>query len=238
VSESLRAAAARTQQKLEAQWRQNAIRDDGWFDATVPCGAGTPPWPGDTPFACGWTLRIATGGSVNLSSITMSPHIGTHADAPLHVQDGARDSDAIPVQPFNGLVHIVDVRDLTGPISRAQLAERLAVVEPVRLFLRTGHSIAEGRFPFSWPWLDAEVATDLARRGLTLLGTDAPSVDHKESKTLDTHHALFNHGANVLENLDLRDVTPGAYELRALPMRLQGADAAPVRALLRMIQPD
>lgn len=235
MSESMRTAAARAQQQLERDWRTASARDDGWFDATVPCGAGTPPWPGDTPFSCGWTLRLATGGSVNLSTITTSPHVGTHADAPLHVRDGGRDSDGIPVLPFNGLVHIVDVRDLTGPVTRAQLIERLPVAEPTRLFLRTGQSVAEGRFPFAWCWLAADVAADLAQRGLTLLGTDAPSVDAKDSKTLDTHHALFDHGANVLENLDLRDVTPGAYELRALPMRLQGADAAPVRALLRAV---
>lgn len=237
MSEARRAAAARAQQQLEADWRRS-VRDDGWFDATVPCGPGTPPWPGDTPFDCGWTLRIATGASVNLSSVTMSPHVGTHADAPLHVKEGGRPSDAIPVQPFNGLVHVVDVRDLTGAITRAQLAERLPVAEPARLLLRTGQSVAEGRFPFVWPWLDAALAVDLTQRGLVLLGTDAPSVDDKDSKTLDTHHALFDHAACVLENLDLRDVTPGAYELRALPMRLQGLDAAPVRALLRAVPTD
>jgi arylformamidase len=233
VSVARRAVAARDQQRLEEEWRIAARRDDGWFDATVPCAAGTPPWPGDTPFSCGWTLQIADGASVNLSHVTMSPHVGTHTDAPMHVKDGARPSDCIPVQPFNGLVHVVDVRDLQGAIVAAQLAERFAVANPTRLFLRTGASVAEGRFPFDWPWLDATVAANLARRGLTLLGTDAPSVDHRESKTLETHHALFDHDACVLENLDLRDVTPGAYEVRALPMRWQGLDAAPVRVLLR-----
>jgi arylformamidase len=236
VSEARRSAAARALQ-LETAWRNAAARDDGWFDATVHCGPGTPPWPGDTPYSCGWTLRIAAGGSVNLSSVTMSPHVGTHADAPLHVRDGGRPSDALPVPPFNGLVHVVDVRDIGDVITRAQLAERLPVAEPARLILRTGQSVAEGRFPLAWAWLDAEVAADLARRGLVLLGTDAPSVDHKDARTLATHHALFDHGAHVLENLDLRDVTPGMYELRALPMRLQGADAAPVRALLRAVPP-
>ena len=233
MSETRRTAAAREQQRLEAEWQRAAARDDGWFDATVPCGPGTPPWPGDTPFSCGWTMQIAHGDSVNLSHVTMSPHVGTHADAPLHVKPGGRASDCIPVQPFNGLVHIIDVRDLVGAITREQLGERLKVADVARLFLRTGACVAEGRFPFEWPWLDAGLAADLARRGLTLLGTDAPSVDDKDSKTLSTHHALFDHGANVLENLDLRDVTPGSYELRALPMRWSALDAAPVRALLR-----
>jgi arylformamidase len=236
MSKALRAAAEQEMQRLEVEWRTVATRDDGWFDASVPCAPGTPPWPGDTPFSCGWTMRLADGDSVNLSSLTMSPHVGTHADAPLHVKEGGRPSDAIPVQPFNGLVHVVDVRDLTGVITLEMLRERLRVEEPVRVLLRTGASVAEGRFPDAWPWLDATAAAHLASRGLRLLGTDAPSVDARDSKSLDTHHALFDGGAQVMETLDLRDVTPGPYELRALPMRVQGLDAAPVRALLRPIR--
>jgi len=60
-------------------------------------------------------------------------------------------------------------------------------------------------------------------------------VDGRESKTLDVHHELFGGGACNLENLDLRAVAPGAYELSAAPVRLVGLDAAPVRALLRVV---
>ena len=235
MSESLRAAAARETQRLEKEWRDGTSREEGWFDATIPCAPSTPPWPGDTPMSCGWTMRLADGESVNLSAITMSPHVGTHADAPLHVRDGARASDSLPVPHFNGLVHVIDVRDLTGAITLQMLGDRLRVSEPMRVFLRTGASVAEGRFPLSWAWLDDSAAAALAIRGLRLLGTDAPSVDARDSKTLLTHHACFDHGASVLENVDLRDVSPGTYELRALPMRLQGLDAAPVRALLRPV---
>jgi arylformamidase len=83
--------------------------------------------------------------------------------------------------------------------------------------------------------LPAAVARVLTQRGLRLLGMDAPSVDERESRALDVHHALFDGGAYVLENLDLRDVRPGRYELIALPQRLGGLDAAPVRALLREV---
>jgi arylformamidase len=235
MSEPMRAAAARESQRLENEWRDGVAGDEGWFDATVPCTPNTPPWPGDTPMSCGWTMRRSEGESVNVSTITMSPHVGTHADAPLHVRDGAQASDSLAIPHFNGLVHVVDVRDLKSSITLAMLSERLRVPEPLRVFLRTGASVAEGRFPPSWPWLDDAAAAALAQRGLRLLGTDAPSVDARDSKTLLTHHACFDHGASVLENVDLRDVSPGTYELRALPMRLQGLDAAPVRALLRSV---
>nr|WP_148306329.1 cyclase family protein [Gemmatirosa kalamazoonensis] len=102
-----------------------------------------------------------------------------------------------------------------------------------RLLLRTGRTIATGTFPHDWPWLSTACVRALAARGLVLLGVDAPSVDARESKTLDTHHALFDAGAFNVENLDLRAASAGRYELLAAPLRIVGLDAAPLRALLR-----
>ncbi len=235
MSEALRDAATREQQRLELDWRDATARDEGWFDATVPFAIGTPPWPGDTAMTCGWTMRQDRGDSVNVASFAASPHLGTHADAPLHVTEGARSSESLPVLPFNGLVHVVDVRDLRGEISLAMLRERLTVTDPLRVCLRTGACVAEGRFPSEWAWLSADATRECVERGLRLLGTDAPSVDAHDAKLLGTHHACFDNGAWILENVDLRDVAPGAYELRALPMRVHGLDAAPVRVLLRVV---
>ncbi len=235
MSESLQAAAARRAQDLETAWRDAFARDEGWFDATVPYAASTPPWPGDVGMSCGWTARRDAGSSVNLGVFTVSPHVGTHADAPLHVIDGGLQSDALPVLPFNGLVHVVDVRDLRGAISLEQLRERLLIADPLRIFLRTGACVAEGRFPDEWCWLDESATRTCVTAGLRLLGTDAPSVDARDAKALTTHRVCFDNAAWVLENLDLRDVSSGAYELRALPMRVHGLDAAPVRALLRTV---
>jgi arylformamidase len=202
-------------------------------DISVLVRPGTPEWPGDAPFACGWTCRLADGDSVNLSHIAGSPHVGTHADAPLHVRDGAPASEALPLAPFIGEALVLDVSDAgPGELSLAEDDPRLAGC--TRLILRTGRSIADGSFPGAWPALSPATAAALARRGVQLVGVDAPSVDERESKTLDVHHALFDGGAYVLENLDLRGVAAGRYELIALPQRLAGLDAAPVRALLRL----
>ena len=201
------------------------------WDISVLVQPGTPEWPGDVPFSCGWTCRIADGASINLSSTTASPHVGTHADAPLHVHDGWPASDALPLEAFLGAVVVIDVSDAPpGPLSLAADDPRLDGCE--RLLLRTGRSIADGHFPDGWPVLDAATATALAARGVRLVGVDAPSVDERESKTLAVHHALFAGGAFVLENLDLTAVAEGRYELVALPLRLAGLDAAPVRAIL------
>lgn len=202
-------------------------------DISVLVRPGTPEWPGDAPFTCGWTCRLADGDSVNLSHTAGSPHVGTHADAPLHVRDGAPASDALPLAPFIGEALVLDVSDAApGELPLAEDDPRLAGC--TRLVLRTGRSIADGSFPGAWPALSPATAAALARRGVQLVGVDAPSVDDWESKTLDVHHALFDSGAYVLENLDLRGVAAGRYELIALPQRLAGLDAAPVRALLRL----
>ena len=202
------------------------------YDVSVAVRVGTPEWPGDAPFDCGWTARISDGASVNLSATSGSPHVGTHADAPLHVHDGWPASDALPLGAFLGDALVLDVSDAgAGPLSLGPDDPRLDGVE--RLLLRTGRTIATGRFPADWPVLSTQFATALAQGGVRLVGVDAPSVDARESKSLEVHRALFAGGAFVLENLDLRDVPEGRYELIALPQRLVGLDAAPVRAVLR-----
>jgi arylformamidase len=186
------------------------------------------------PFQCGWTARIADGASVNLSSVTSSPHVGTHADAPVHVRDGWPGTESLALDAFLGPALVLDVSDApAGPLALRADDRRLAGVE--RLLLRTGRSIAGGTFPTDWPVLAPGTADELTRGGLLLLGVDAPSVDERESRTLEVHHALFGGGASVLENLDLGGVREGRYELLALPQRLVGLDAAPVRAVLRSL---
>jgi arylformamidase len=205
-------------------------------DISVAVRPGTPEWPGDTPYSCRWTWAKAQGATVNVSAITMSPHVGTHADAPLHVHDGWPGSHELPLEPFNGRALVVDVGGFDGEISIDDLT-RLTGDRPVeRLLLKTGRSIAGGAFPRGWPALTESCVRTLIGRGLRLLGVDAPSVDDRESKTLPVHHMLFGGGAFNLENLDLRRVTPGEYELIAFPVRFMSLDAAPVRAVLRELR--
>ena len=201
------------------------------LDISVLVQPGTPEWPGDVPFTCGWSTRIEQGASVNLSHVSGSPHVGTHADAPLHVREGWPASDQLPLEPFIGAVLVLDVTH--APVGTLALdAEDPRLERCERLLLRTDRTIADGEFPAGWPVLSSATAILLAAAGVKLVGVDAPSVDHRESKSLDVHRALFGGGAYVLENLDLRGVAEGRYELVALPQRLGGLDAAPVRAIL------
>lgn len=201
-------------------------------DISVAIGPGTPEWPGETPFSCTWSWRIARGDSVNVSTLTTSPHVGTHADAPLHVHEDWPAVTELPLDAFHGPALVRAV-----PADRDELA--LADIPnlpdgPIeRLLLRTGMSVAGGSFPDRWPALSPDAATELVSRGLRLLGVDAPSVDARTSTDLRVHHALFRGAACVLESLDLHAIADGTYELTAYPLKIDGADAAPVRAVLR-----
>jgi len=203
------------------------------IDISVTLRPDTPEWPGDTPFTCGWPMEMAEGASVNVSAFTTSPHVGTHADAPRHVRRGAAASDSLPLAAFVGPAVVLDVSGATGVLDRDALRAAGLEATPARLLLKTGRSIASGVFPGAWPALSADCAAALAADGLVLIGVDCPSVDERESKSLDVHHALFDGGAQILENLDLSRVAAGIYELIAAPVKLGGLDAAPVRAVLR-----
>lgn len=203
------------------------------IDISVLVNERTPEWPGDTPYSCRWTWEMARGDSVNVSCISTSPHVGTHADAPFHVDASWPASDAMALDAFSGPALVVDVSALDGPLTLESLGLANRSVTGDRLLLRTGRSIAQGMFPDSWPWIDEETVRKL--RGLRLLGVDAPSVDGRDSKTLAVHRALFSGGAVILENLDLTAVEPGDYQLTAYPLKIAGLDAAPVRAVLQKL---
>ncbi len=182
---------------------------------------------------------------MNLGVVTTSVHAGTHADAPLHVESSWGASETLPARAFVGEAYVVMLpHDMTpdAEITRELLASLLTSLLdvaargfPLRVLCRTGRSVAHGAFPESWPALSAEAAAWLVESGVRLWGTDAPSVDGRTSTSLPVHHALFSGGACVLENLSLDGVAPGRYELLAQPVAIRGADAAPVRAMLRAL---
>jgi len=181
----------------------------------------------------------ATGGSVTVCRVTMSPHTGAHADAPIHVSAGAGDAASLPLGPFWGPCAVVDVRGVEAigadEIARA-LAQAAGFGAPCeRLLVRT-QDAPYATFPERFPHFTADGAAALARlQGLRLVGIDTFSVDAVDSKDLPAHRALFGAGIVLLEGLDLSAAAPGRYELVALPLKLAGADASPVRAALRAL---
>lgn len=201
-------------------------------DISISVSASTPEWPGDTAWTCGWTSTISNGASVNLSSVTASPHVGTHADAPLHVRDGWPGSHELPLEAFYGPAVVVDVTGMEGELSFDVIEPLVAASRLERLILKTGCTVASGTFPEKWPSLSEGCARSLLGIGLKLLGVDAPSVDARESTSLAVHKMLFSGNAFILENLELRRTSAGTYGLIAFPVKMMSLDAAPVRAIL------
>jgi arylformamidase len=201
------------------------------WDISPPIGADTPPFPGDTAYAQEWTARIGPGCPVNLSAITLSPHLGAHADAPLHYADGAPTIGQVDLAPYIGRCRVIHAIDC-GPLVRREHLQHAAADLPPRVLVRTCR-----RAPTAWSAEFSAYAPEtvawLAGLGVRLVGIDSQSVDPADSKSLDSHRNLLRLDLRVLENLVLDDVPAGDYELIALPLKLVEADASPVRAILR-----
>lgn len=201
------------------------------WDISPVLGPATPPFPGDQAYEQRWTARIGPGCPVNLSALTLSPHLGAHADAPLHYDDGAPAIGEVPLAPYLGpcrVIHAIGCGPLVQPQHLAHALDDM----PPRVLVRTCE-----RAPTAWSDDFSAYAPEtlelLAARGVTLVGIDSQSVDPASSKTLDSHHVLLKHDLRVLENLVLDAVPAGDYELIALPLKLAHACASPVRAILR-----
>lgn len=201
------------------------------YDITRPVSQTLACWPGDTPYAFEWSARISEGSSVNVGALHGSTHTGSHADAPLHFEEGAESIDVLELDPFLGEAVLLDVagRIEILPTDLSELRE----APSARVLLRTGGWSNGSRFPDSIPVLHPSSIEFLASLGVRLLGLDVPSVDALDSRDLPNHHALGRFGIRILESLDLTGVPAGRYELIALPLKLVGADASPVRAVLR-----
>ncbi len=211
------------------------------YDLSPPISATTPVWPGDTAFSSEWKSRLGTPGStVNLSAFATTPHVAAHADAPLHTEDRGISIDRQPLSPYVGVCRVVEVkadragRTTVGASDLAGLNSGPRATRPPRILVRTGCSFASG-FPDGFSAISPAWAAELREQGVVLLGTDAPSVDPFASTELLAHHALLGRGIAILEGLDLAAVPLGDYELIALPLRLVGLDASPVRAVLRAL---
>ncbi|MGE5672695.1 MAG: arylformamidase [Mycobacterium leprae] len=203
------------------------------IDITRPLSAASAHWPGDTPFQLQWTWRLDAGEAVNLSSVTLSPHIATHTDAPYHYRADGPTMDQVDLLRYIGPARVVAVvgRERITPADLAALD--LAGVE--RLLIRTDSCPDSKRFYTDFTYLEPEAVHYLAQVGVKLLGTDAHSVDPSDSHELPSHHACGESGILIMENLDLSAVEPGTYELIAFPLKLVGADGSPVRAVLRTL---
>ncbi|MGV3464764.1 MAG: arylformamidase [Heyndrickxia sp.] len=204
-----------------------------WIDISQPLTNDIAVWPGDTPFSYEVAVTKEKSGSVNIGKVTMSIHTGTHIDAPYHFDTNGRKVKDLDIHTYVGIARIIDVshHDTIG----AKELEEFDLEGISRLLFKTKSTSTPTIFPNSIPVLHPNLGPYLKQKGIKLLGVDIPSVDPLDSKDLKTHHALFDNGIHILENVVLSYVLPGDYHLISLPLLIEEADGSPVRAVVKSV---
>lgn len=202
------------------------------WDISPPVAPGSPVFPGDTPYEQHWSAALGPGCPVNVSRITLSPHVGAHADAPLHYDAEGAPVGAVDLEPYLGPCRVIHAIGRGPLVQWAHLRHALREL-PARVLVRTYQRAPVDRWDPQMAAYAPEAIEKLAALGVKLVGIDTASIDPADSKTLDSHQVIRRLGLRVLENLVLDDVPEGDYELIALPLKLMTADASPVRAVLR-----
>lgn len=187
-------------------------------------------WPGDVPYRSSKSARLARGEGIDLGDMHTTYHVGAHTDAPQHYRLGGRDASQLPLEAYHGPCQVIDVDVPRG--ERFGLEQLKQQPKAPRLLFKTGTFPDPHRWNNDFAAPEPELIDRLGAMGVVLVGFDTPSTDLFDSKGLPSHQMLFKHGMMNLEGLVLSHVQPGFYTLLAMPLKLEDADASPVRAVL------
>ena len=203
------------------------------YDLTPPITAKLAVWPGDTPLSREVLNDMARGDNITLSTLRATMHLGAHADGPNHYGKDAPAIDERGLDYYLGPCQVIRVG--VARATRITSAMLPSEVTTSRVLFATGTFPDPENWNRDFAALSVELVDFLHERGVITVGIDTPSVDLFESKDLPAHKAILRCNMSILEGLVLKDVPEGTYELIALPLRLVGFDASPVRAVLRTV---
>jgi arylformamidase len=201
------------------------------YDITPPIDNSLAVWPGDTPPTREVLLEIARGDNITLSTLRATVHLGAHADGPSHYGKEAAAIHERALEYYLGPCQVVRVKVERG--QRVRVGDVQGTITQPRVLIATDTYPDPRQFNQDFAALEPALVDWLHDRGVITVGIDTPSVDLFDSKDLPAHQAFLRHDMAILEGLVLGDVPEGTYELIALPLRLVGFDASPVRAVLR-----
>ena len=213
------------------------------YDITPPISPALCVWPGDTPPSRQVLCDMKQGANITLSTLHATVHLGAHADGPNHYGKDAPAIDQRSLDYYIGPCRVVSVPTARG--ARVSVDAFDAALErgslhvatlPGRVLIATGTYPDAANFNEDFAGLEPSLIDTLSVRGVHTIGTDAPSVDLFTSKDLPAHNRFLANDMAILEGLVLSDVPDGDYELIALPLKLVGFDASPVRAILRTLR--
>lgn len=206
------------------------------YDITPPVTDKVGVWPGDTKLSREVLCDLSKGDTVTLSTVRATVHLGAHADGPNHYDPKGVGIGERSLEHYLGPCQVMTARVGRGSrVGVADLAIPAAGITQKRVLIRTGSFPDPDMWNEDFAALAPELIDHLAARGVITIGIDTPSVDVQTSKDLPSHKAMARHDMAILEGLLLRDVPDGEYELIALPLKLMGFDASPVRAVLRTL---
>ena len=187
-------------------------------------------WPGDVGFSREIACSIDAGDNIDLSAIRTTVHLGAHTDAPSHYLKGGVGIAQRPLELYCGPCQVVTVTTAQG--ARVMPGDFQAQISAPRVIFRTDSFIDPDVFNEDFCSLSPELIDVLSAQGVRLVGIDTPSIDPFSPKDLPSHGAVAKNDMAILEGVVLTQVPDGVYTLVALPLKLEAADASPVRAVL------
>jgi arylformamidase len=201
------------------------------YDISPTLSDKTAVFPGDVAFSREVSLSFKNKDSLELSSITTTLHLGAHTDAPCHYAASGSAMNERPLDYYIGPAQVVEAKVPRGVRLTKEHVDFSSISAP-RVLFKTGSFPDPDRWNEDFNSFAPELLSALADRGVILVGIDTPSVDPWDSKKLESHQILMARDMAVLEGIVLQDVPAGFYHLVALPLKIKGADASPVRAVL------
>jgi arylformamidase len=204
------------------------------YDISLPISESLVVWPGDPPIRITQPAHLERGDVATISRLDMGAHTGTHVDAPAHFVAGGLGVDSLDLEVLVGPARVVHA--LEADVLSAEVLERLAIPPGTeRLLFRTRNSEQWARsapeFAKDFVGITQDGARWLLDRGVRLVGIDYLSVAPFHD-TVPTHQLLLQARVILVEGLNLSEVAPGVYRFVCLPLKIQGADGAPARAIL------
>ena len=204
------------------------------YDISVLLGSENADYPGDHPYTRVEASSISDGEAYNLSTLTLSAHSGTHIDAPAHYLEMAKTIDLYPPENFVLPAHVIHVEDVES--IKPDSLDGLKTERGDALLFKTTNSMSglsrSGIFSEKFVYLSEEAADACVNLGAGLVGIDYISIDRYGDEMAPVHYKLLKEGILILEGINLMDVPSGDYTLLCPPLKMKGAEASPVRALL------
>ena len=207
-----------------------------WMDISLPMHSGMVHWPDNPPVSIERALDMGQGDAANVSKLSMGVHTGTHMDAPIHFFPAGKGIDTMPLTAAIGRARVIEISDAESIKTEELSPHQIQAGE--RILFKTCNSAScwqTNDFVKDFVYISSDAAQYLAERKVQTVGVDYLSVGGFFKDGAETHHALLGAGIWIIEGLNLSNVRPGFVELICLPLKIEGSDGAPARAILRLV---